>query len=65
MCQILEQSSGEGGRGDSSKSLEKLQPPHFLFFSAEINPLNSPSVDAFIFTQPDRLMRMEVNGRSY
>lgn len=64
MCQILERSSGER---ESNNCLEKkVQPPHFLFFSsAEINPLNTPSVDVSIFTQLDPLMRMEVNGRSY
>lgn len=66
MCQILERSSGER---ESNNCLEKkkVQPPHFLFFffSAEINPLNTPSVDVSIFTQLDPLIRMEVNGRSY
>lgn len=66
MCQILERSSGER---ESNNCLEKkkVQPPHFFFFffSAEINPLNTPSVDVSIFTQLDPLIRMEVNGRSY
>lgn len=65
MCQILERSSGER---ESNNCLEKKSAApslSFFFFSAEINPLNTPSVDVSIFTQLDPLIRMEVNGRSY
>lgn len=64
MCQILERSSGER---ESNNCLEKKSaaPSLSFFFSAKINPLNTPSVDVSIFTQLDPLMRMEVNGRSY